>query len=54
MVSKNFIESMSWFQQTKPQTILHYVNTLKQELDGTRAYLETDTDEMKCLYLMLT
>ena len=25
---------------------LHDVNTLKQELDGTRAYLETDTDEM--------
>ena len=25
---------------------LHYVNTLKQELDGTRAYLERDTDEM--------
>ena len=25
---------------------LHYVNTLKQELDGTRAYQETDTDEM--------
>ena len=25
---------------------LHYVNTLKQELDGTRAYLETDTDEV--------
>ena len=25
---------------------LHYVNNLKQELDGTRAYLETDTDEM--------
>ena len=24
----------------------HYVNTLKQKLDGTRAYLETDTDEM--------
>ena len=24
----------------------HYVNTLKQELDGTRAYLEADTDEM--------
>ena len=22
----------------------HYVNTLKQELDGTWAYLETDTD----------
>ena len=25
---------------------LHYVNTLKQELDGIRAYLETDTDEV--------
>ena len=25
---------------------LHYVNTLKQELDGTRAYLETDNDKM--------
>ena len=24
----------------------HYVNTSKQELDGTRAYLETNTDEM--------
>ena len=28
---------------------LHYVNTLKQELDGTRAYLETDTDEMSAV-----
>ena len=25
---------------------LHYVNIFKQELDGTRAYLETNTDEM--------
>ena len=25
---------------------LHCVNTSKQELDGTRAYLETDTDEV--------
>ena len=25
---------------------LHYVNSLKQDLDSTRAYLETDTDEM--------
>ena len=25
---------------------LQYVNTLKQELHGTRAYLETDTDEV--------
>ena len=25
---------------------LHYVNTFEQELDGTWAYLETDTDEM--------
>ena len=27
---------------------LHYVNTLKQEPDGTRAYLETDSDESTC------
>ena len=32
---------------------LHYVNTLKQELDGTRAYLETDTDEMSVVYAHL-
>ena len=32
---------------------LHYVNTLKQELDGTRAYLETDTDEMYVVYAHL-
>ena len=25
---------------------LHYINTLKQELNGTRAYQGTDTDEM--------
>ena len=25
---------------------IHYINTLKQELDGTRAYQKTDTDEM--------
>ena len=25
---------------------LHFVNTLKQELAGTRAYLQTDTDEV--------
>ena len=24
----------------------HYINTLKQELDGTRAYKETDSDEI--------
>ena len=28
---------------------LHYINTLKQELDGTRAYLETDTDEVSVI-----
>ena len=33
---------------------LHYVNTLKQELDGTRAYLETDTDEMSVVNANLT
>ena len=32
---------------------LHYVNTLKQELDGTRAYLETDTDEMSVVNVHL-
>ena len=32
---------------------LHYVNTLKQELDDTRAYLETDTDEMPVVYAHL-
>ena len=42
---------MSWFQQTRPQKCcfvcrLHYINTLKQELDGTRAYKETDNDEI--------
>ena len=25
---------------------LHYINTLKQELDGIRAYQETDSDEI--------
>ena len=40
---------MSWFRQTNNAVVvcrLHYDNTLKQELDGTRAYLETDTNEM--------
>ena len=40
---------MSWFRQTNNVVVvcrLHYVNTLKQELDGTRAYLETDTDDV--------
>ena len=32
---------------------LHYVNTLKQELDGTRAYLETDTNEMSVVNAQL-
>ena len=32
---------------------LHYVNTLKQELDDTRAYLETDTDEMSVVHVHL-
>ena len=43
---------MSWFRADKAANNvvvvlrLHYINTLKQELDGTRAYLETDTDEV--------
>ena len=32
---------------------LHYVNTIKQELDGTRAYLETDTEEMPVVTLYM-
>ena len=41
---------MFWFQLKRPQTIccccrLHYINTLKQELNGTKAYEETSTDE---------
>ena len=29
---------------------LHYINTLKQELDGTKAYEETSTDEKYVVY----
>ena len=39
---------MSWLRQTKPKTMLLSsvgFTTFTQELDGTRAYLETDTDE---------
>ena len=53
---KNFIEGIFWFQPTRPQTallqfvgnvvcLLHYINTLKQELNGIKAYKETSTDE---------
>ena len=28
---------------------LHYVNTLKQELDGTVAYQESDSDEISVI-----
>ena len=37
----NFIENMFWIQQTWPQTMLYFDGTLKQDLSGTRAYLET-------------
>ena len=30
---------------------LHYINTLKQELDGARAYKETDSDEISSSHL---
>ena len=34
------------FQQTRPQTLLFsYINTLKQELSGTKAYKETSEEE---------
>ena len=32
---------------------LHYVNTLKQELDGTRAYQEKETDEISVVNVHL-
>ena len=32
---------MFWFQLTR----LHYINTLKQELNGTKDYKEISTDE---------
>ena len=37
-LSMNFIESMFWIQQTRPQTMLYFDGTLKQDLSGTRAY----------------
>ena len=33
---------------------LHFINTLKQELDGTRAYKETDSDEISVANAHLT
>ena len=30
--------------------LLHYINTLKQELNGTKAYKETSIDEMSVVY----
>ena len=48
MVSKNFIESMFWFQETRLQTTM--LNTLKQKLNGTKAYEETSIDEKSVVY----
>ena len=31
--------------------LIHYINTLKQELDGTRVYKETDSDEISVVYV---
>ena len=45
---------MFWFHQTRLQTSLllfvGYINTLKQELNGTKAYEETSTDEKSVVY----
>ena len=47
---------MFWFQQTKAANNvvvvcrLHYINTLKQELNGTKAYEETSIDEKSVVY----
>ena len=32
---------------------IHYINTLKQELNGTKAYKETSTDEKSVVYIHL-
>ena len=45
-----------WFQQKRPRKVvvicrLHYINTLKQELDGTRFYQETGCDETSVVML---
>ena len=51
MVFKNFIESMFWFRQTRPQTTLllfgdyFTIQNLKQELSGTRAYKHVSAGE---------
>ena len=42
---------MVWFQQTRLQTtLLHYIKTLKQELNGIKAYEETSTNEKSVVY----
>ena len=47
MASNNFIGSMFWSQRTRLQiTYFCYINTLKQELGGTKAYkLQNSADE---------
>ena len=50
---KNFIESMFWFQQTRPQTTIFCLTIIlnsnfkavKQELSGTKAYKEVSAEE---------
>ena len=46
---------MFWFQQTRLQknvvVVCHYINTLKQELNGTKAYEETSIDEKSVVYI---
>ena len=44
---------MFWFQAANNVVVvcrLHYVNTLKQELNGTKAYEETSIDEKSVFY----
>ena len=42
---------MFWFQQTRLQTPFWlYIYTLKQELNGTKAYEETSIDEKSVVY----
>ena len=41
------------FQRIKILYFIYYSNTLKQELDGTRSYKETDNDEISVVYAQL-
>ena len=48
---KKFKESMLWLQiSIVVIRHVHYINTLKQELNGTKDYKETSIDEKSVVY----